>query len=86
MRQSERFLRQLGYRLREARLASGMTQAQLSSLCEVSTGYLAQIEHGRANPSVMALARLYEAVGESSDLLLLPPVTPQERRRGIRRP
>lgn len=57
-------------RLRELRLAQGLTQEQLAELASVSQPMLSQIELGQANPSLKAAQRLAAALGVSVDSLI----------------
>ncbi|MEO0649756.1 MAG: shikimate kinase [Planctomycetota bacterium] len=57
------FLRELGRRLRAAREAAGLPLADLAGRADVSRRYLTDAEAGRANPSVMVLARLASSLG-----------------------
>ncbi len=52
----------LGTRVREVRLARGMTQERLAEAADVSGAYVAQIEGGKAVPSIAALARIASAL------------------------
>ena len=53
----------LGQRLRDARARSNLTRRDLATRSHVSERYLAQLELGHANPSVLVLGRLAEALG-----------------------
>ena len=53
----------LGLRLREARAGRGMTRKLLAMQSQVSERYLAQLEAGQANPSVLVLQKLADALG-----------------------
>jgi XRE family aerobic/anaerobic benzoate catabolism transcriptional regulator len=71
-------LKALADRVRQARARRGMTRKQLARDSGLSERYLAQIEGGRGNISVLMLRRLAKALGMSVDALLLegpePPV------------
>ncbi|MGO9591229.1 MAG: helix-turn-helix transcriptional regulator [Candidatus Acidiferrales bacterium] len=71
-------LRSLGDRVRQARARRGMTRKQLARDSGVSERYLAQIESGNGNISVLVLRRLAKALGMSVEVLLVedrePPV------------
>ena len=71
-------LKSLGDRVRQARARRGMTRKQLARDSSVSERYLAQIEGGKGNISVLVLRRLAKALSMSADVLLLegpePPV------------
>lgn len=64
-------LKSLGDRVRQARARRGMTRKQLARDSRISERYLAQIETGEANISVLVLRRLAKALGMSVDVLLL---------------
>jgi transcriptional regulator with XRE-family HTH domain len=63
-----------GERLRELRLARGMSQAELASQAEVTTNYISRLEGGGAAPGIDLVARLAVSLGVPvADLL---PTTP----------
>ena len=53
---------ELGEKLRQARLAAGMSQRQLCG-GEITRNMLSQIEHGTSNPSVSTLCFLAKQLG-----------------------
>jgi XRE family aerobic/anaerobic benzoate catabolism transcriptional regulator len=71
-------LKLLGDRVRQARARRGMTRKQLARDSDVSERYLAQIEGGKGNISVLVLRQLAQALNVSVDVLLFegpePPV------------
>jgi XRE family transcriptional regulator, aerobic/anaerobic benzoate catabolism transcriptional regulator len=68
--QEERFLRQLGERVRAARARRSMTRRDLALQSAVSERYLAQLEAGHGNISVLLLRQITHALGSTpSDLL-----------------
>lgn len=71
-------LKLLGDRVRQARARRGMTRKQLARDSGVSERYLAQIESGEGNISVLVLRQLAKALNLSVDALLLegpePPI------------
>src|ERR1700722_20062629 len=71
-------LQSLGDRVRQTRARRGMTRKQLARDSGVSERYLAQIESGHGNISVLVLRRLAKALNVSVDVLLFddpePPV------------
>ena len=71
-------LKLLAERVRQARARRGMTRKMLARDSGVSERYLAEIETGRGNISVLVLRRLAKALNVSLDNLLLegpePPV------------
>jgi XRE family aerobic/anaerobic benzoate catabolism transcriptional regulator len=71
-------LKLLGDRVRQARARRGMTRKLLARHSGVSERYLAQIETGKGNISVLVLRRLAKALNVSVEVLLFegpePPV------------
>ena len=63
-------LAELGRRLREARRAKHLTQAELASLAGINRVTLAHVERGAAEVGVLRLRRLAEALGISAGQLL----------------
>jgi XRE family aerobic/anaerobic benzoate catabolism transcriptional regulator len=59
----EAFLRTLGERVRELRARRGMTRRSLTRESGVSERYLAQLEAGQGNASVLVIRRLARAFG-----------------------
>ena len=53
----------LGKRIRQLRIRNGLTQAELASRCELTTGFVSQLENDLATPSLPALYDLVEALG-----------------------
>ena len=64
------FLRTLGERLRRLRTEAGMTRHGLSQRCGVSERYIAQLEGGSGNVSVVLLRAIAQALGVSPGALL----------------
>lgn len=60
----------IGRRIREARLASGMTQVQLAEAAGISATHLGDIETGRSSFKVEVLLKLTKALNVSADYLL----------------
>lgn len=65
-------LTRIGARVREGRARRGMTRKLLAVHSQVSERYLAQLEAGAANPSVVVLSKLAEALGMDIADLLAP--------------
>jgi XRE family transcriptional regulator, aerobic/anaerobic benzoate catabolism transcriptional regulator len=59
----EAFLRTLGERVRELRAQRGMTRRSLARESGVSERYLAQLEAGQGNPSILVIRHLARAFG-----------------------
>ncbi len=53
----------IGKRIRQLRVRNGLTQAELASRCELTKGFVSQLENGLATPSLPALMDLVEALG-----------------------
>lgn len=68
--EGEIFLSGLAQRVRSARAARGMTRKILAKDSGVSERYLAQLEAGRGNVSVLVLLRVANAMAMPIDLLL----------------
>ncbi len=68
------FITALGHRVREARARRGMSRKALAISSAVSERYLAQVESGETNPSIMVLRNVAHALGIS----LLELVEPQQ--------
>lgn len=60
-----------GQRLREARLAQGMTIADLAYASQVDWSYVTQVEHGRKNASLDVMDALARALNIPLGTLLL---------------
>lgn len=74
------FLRALGDRLRLLRARRGVTRRDLSRRSAVSERYIAQLESGAGNVSVLLLLRLARALGvEVEELVAERPERPVER-------
>ena len=72
-----RLVRQLGARLRALRQEAGMTQEKLAWECDLAKPYLSQIEAGKRQPSLEALAALADRLGvQVVDLLASDPTSP----------
>jgi XRE family aerobic/anaerobic benzoate catabolism transcriptional regulator len=67
------FIRALGIRVREARARRGISRKALAINADVSERYLAQVENGETNPSIMVLRHVSAALGFSLMDLLEPP-------------
>ncbi len=66
----ETFLRTLGERVRELRARRGMTRRNLARESGVSERYLAQLEAGRGNPSILVIRHLARAFGVVPEALI----------------
>jgi DNA-binding XRE family transcriptional regulator len=61
----------LGARLRELRLAAGLTQAELARRTGIHRPNIARVEAGRHTPSLETLARIANAIGVSTTQVLI---------------
>lgn len=66
------FVRAMGVRVREARARRGMSRKALAINADVSERYLAQVENGETNPSIMVLRHVTNALGIALMELLEP--------------
>ncbi len=59
------FIRAIGRRVREGRARRGISRKALATNADVSERYLAQVENGETNPSIMVLRHVSAALGYS---------------------
>jgi len=57
----------IGKRIKEIRLLQGLTQEELADRCELSKGFISQIEHDNTSPSISTLVDILTALGTSLD-------------------
>ena len=55
----------IGEKLRRLRLQIGLTQEELADRCELSKGFISQVERDLASPSIATLTDLLECLGSS---------------------
>ena len=53
----------IGRRIRQLRVRNGLTQQELASRCELTKGFVSQLENNLTTPSLPALMDLVEALG-----------------------
>src|ERR1051325_8224187 len=63
VRDSDTYLRRLGERVRTLRHQRGMSRKALAQHAKVSERYLAQLEVGKGNCSIVLLRRIARAIG-----------------------
>lgn len=63
-------LQEIGARLKQARLAKNMTQAQLAEAAGISISFLSNIENGRQVMNIQTLIALLDSLNISADWLL----------------
>src|SRR5687768_18430343 len=68
MRQSDG--KHFGQRLREARVAAGLSQSELEDISGIPKARLSRYENGHVEPSIQTLARLSRALNVSEASLL----------------
>lgn len=66
----EKFLQEVGARVKEARLRKHLSQAQLADLLGLTPPYISNIETGKQNMSITALAKISDVLEVSADWLL----------------
>jgi transcriptional regulator with XRE-family HTH domain len=64
--------RLVGQNARQFRLASGLTQEQLSERSGLTQQYISGLEQGRRNPTVVTLFELAQALGTTPAELITP--------------
>ena len=55
----------IGKKIKELRLQRGLTQEELGDRCELSKGFISQLERNQASPSIATLTDLLECLGSS---------------------
>ena len=58
-------LLKIGAKLRELRIQRNLTQEELADRCELSKGFISQVERDLASPSIATLTDLLECLGSS---------------------
>ena len=78
-------IRQFGGRVRERRIAAGLSQAALAGKADLDRLYLGRLERGRQNPSLLVIARLaVELDATLEEMLAGIEVDPEEVRAVVR--
>ena len=67
----ERYLREIGLRIRQLRTRAGRTQAQLAEAANLNRAYIVSVEHGKQNISMGVVIRIANALGVTTEQLLL---------------
>ena len=78
---ADAYLKRLADKIRAARAQRGMTRAALAADSGVSLRFLAQLEAGQGNPSILVLRRIASAMGFPPDVLLSDEKAPTEQSR-----
>ena len=64
-RQRRGTLLDIGEKLRQLRLQRGLTQEDMADRCELSKGFISQVERNLASPSIATLTDMLECLGSS---------------------
>lgn len=56
------FLQQVGFRIRELRLARGLTQAEMARSCGLHRTFIGSVERGERNVAILNLRRIAETL------------------------
>ena len=56
---------QLGSRIKEMRQQHNLTQEELADRCELTKGYISQLENDLTSPSIATLGDILAALGSS---------------------
>lgn len=56
---------EIGEKLRELRIQRGLTQEEMAARCELSKGFISQVERELASPSIATLKDMLECLGVS---------------------
>lgn len=56
---------ELGLKIRNLRLKNRLTQEELADRCELTKGYISQLENDQNSPSIVALTDILAALGSS---------------------
>ena len=57
---------EIGAKLRELRLQKSLTQEELADRCELSKGFISQVERDLASPSIATLIDILESLGTNA--------------------
>lgn len=63
--------KELGQRIKSARLAAGLTQEQLAEIINLSSGHCAHVERGTTKISLPSLVKIANALNTTPDRLLI---------------
>jgi MerR family transcriptional regulator, light-induced transcriptional regulator len=67
----EKYLKDIGQRIRELRTNTGQTQAQLAASAGLNRAYIVSVERGKQNISMAVVVKIANALGVSIEQLLL---------------
>lgn len=66
----DKLLQRFGQRVREARVACGVTQEQLAVQAGFDRTYISLVERGKRNLSLLNVCQLAQALGKSAEELV----------------
>ncbi|MBX9582362.1 MAG: helix-turn-helix domain-containing protein [Gemmataceae bacterium] len=72
-RDDRRFLERVGFRVRERRLAAGLTQAALAEKCGLHRTFIGSVERGERNLALLSLRKIAGALRVTPAALLTDP-------------
>jgi transcriptional regulator with XRE-family HTH domain len=58
-------LDEIGVKIKQLRLENGLTQEELANRCELTKGFISQIENNLTSPSISTLSDILEVLGTS---------------------
>lgn len=53
----------IGEKIKRLRLENGLTQEELANRCELSKGFISQVERDMTSPSIASLVDILESLG-----------------------
>lgn len=56
---------QIGNKIKELRIKNGLTQEELADRCELSKGFISQVERDNTSPSIATLVDILQCLGTS---------------------
>jgi len=67
---------EIGNKIKQLRQKYALTQEELGIRCELSTGFISQVERDIASPSIATLESILEALGETLESFFKPEMEP----------
>jgi len=68
----------IGHKIKQLRIQKNLTQEELASRCELTKGFLSQLENDISSPSISTLDDILEALGSSLSEFFSEDKTPQQ--------
>ena len=56
---------EIGQKIKELRLRAGLTQGELADRCELTKGYISQLENDLTSPSIASLKDILQTLGST---------------------